>query len=78
LAGSYPDGKVIGAEVNTYVLVAKFRMFGVVIGGVIYIHASLTSTLGGERRESKFCRFTPEERTPVSHLIEAWIDLKAN
>jgi hypothetical protein len=49
-------------------------MVGGVIRGVIYIHTSLTSTLErGKRRESNLCRFAP-----VSHLIEGWIDLKAN
>jgi len=45
LADSFPDGNAIGAKVNTSVLVSKFRIFGGVIGGVVNIQTSLTSTL---------------------------------
>jgi hypothetical protein len=79
LTGSLPDGKTIGAEGNTSVLVSKFRKFCGVIGGVVYIQSSLTSTLKeGERSESNLYRFTSEERTAVSYLIGDWIDVKAS
>jgi hypothetical protein len=45
-------------------------------GGVdVQIHIFLISALaGGERSASCPGRFTPEERAPVTHCIEGWVD----
>jgi hypothetical protein len=48
-------------------------------GGVdVWTHVILTSALfGGEWSASRPCRFTPEERAPITHWIGGWVDLKA-
>jgi hypothetical protein len=47
-------------------------------GGVdIYTHIFLTSALvGGEWSESRPGRFIPGERTPGTHWIGGWVDLR--
>jgi hypothetical protein len=49
-------------------------------GGLdVYIHNFLTSALvGGEWSASRPGRFTSGERTPGTHWIGGWVDLKAS
>jgi hypothetical protein len=43
----------------------------------IYIHVFLTSVLaGGEWSASRPCRFNPGEKTPDTHWIGGWVDLR--
>jgi hypothetical protein len=43
----------------------------------VYIHIFLTSALaGGDWSASRFSSFTRGERTPGTHLIGGWVDLR--
>jgi hypothetical protein len=47
-------------------------------GVEVQLHAFLTSALdGGELLASRPGRFTPRERTPLTHFIGGWVDPRA-
>jgi hypothetical protein len=75
--GNEPQG-FMKVKVKLFLCLTKHHAMGTIVAVGLYLHAFLTSALGGgEWSASRPGRFTPRERVPNTHWVGDWVGPKA-